>query len=118
MAKSACPMVQIATAACLATPLKINKSVMVSFCKFTCALAAEGMLPLVDEFLQFWSACVDPQQIAIPHTYFDTMAKVKALEKQPLLRMHMTMAMYCEEGVSPRPHWPLVSKRHGAAGET
>ena len=45
----AVPLAAITTAACLATPLKINQAVMGSFCKFVCQMATERQLPLVSE---------------------------------------------------------------------
>ena len=94
------PLAAITTAACLGTPLKMNQAVMGSFCKFVCQMATERQMPLVNEFLQFWTSCVDPKEIAIPHTFFDAMQKCKALLKHPKLRLHMSMAMYCKEGLT------------------
>ena len=94
------PLASITTAACLGTPLKIQQAVMGSFCKFVCQMATERHLPLVNEFLQFWTSCVDPKEIAIPHTYFDALHKCKVLQQHPKLRLHMSMAMYCKEGLS------------------
>ena len=96
------PLQHICTAACLATPLKLNPTVMGSFCKFVCQMASEGKMHLVEEFLQFWSASVDPRKIAIPHTFFDAMSRAKHLDTHSLVRMHMAMAMYCEEGSLPK----------------
>ena len=96
--KVALPLQEIATAACMATPLKLNPVVMGSYCKFVCQMAAEQKMYLVEEFLQFWSATVDPAHRCIPNTFFESMCKFKPLEKHGLLRMHMAMAMYCEEG--------------------
>ena len=96
------PLQEIATAACMATPLKLKPVIMGSYCKFVCQMAVEQQMPLVDEFLKFWSASVDPAQISIPNMFFDFMCKFKPLDKQGLLRMHMTMAMYCAEGSTPK----------------
>ena len=97
------PLASITTAATLATPLRLNPQVMGAFCKFVCQMTAEHNSSLVNEFLDFWSANVDPRHIAIPHSFFESMAKTKALEKQGLLRLFMSMAMYCDEGSMPRP---------------
>ena len=94
------PLASITTAACLGTPLKIQQAVMGSFCKFVCQMATERHMSLVNEFLQFWTSSVDPQEMAIPHTYFDALHKCKVLQKNPKLRLHMSMAMYCKEGLS------------------
>ena len=96
------PLQQIVTAACMATPLKMNPVVMGSYCKFVCQMAAEQKTHLVEEFLQFWSASVDPALRCIPNTFFESLCKFKPLEKQGLLRMHMAMAMYCKEGSTPK----------------
>ena len=64
--KVALPLQEIATAACMATPLKLNPVVMGSYCKFVCQMAAEQKMYLVEEFLLFWSATVDPAHRCIP----------------------------------------------------
>jgi len=64
--KVSMPLAQITAAACFSTPLRLNPAVMGSYCKSVCQMAAEGKLHLVDEFLQFWSATVDPSRVCIP----------------------------------------------------
>ena len=92
------PLHQIVTHATFQTPLRLPPAVVAATCKFVCGMAACGTLPLVQEFLDFWSSTVDPKSIAVPHSFFEAMSKTKPLESSPYLRLHMAMAMYCAEG--------------------
>ena len=110
------PLHQIVSHASHQTPLRVPPAVIAASCKFVCGMAACGALPLVQEFLQFWTSTVDPKTIAVSHQFFEAMSKTKPLEPTPFLRLHMTMAMYCAEGVvvkaPPSPHQAgLLSKR-------
>ena len=92
------PLAQIVTAACLRTPLRLNSATVGSYCRFVCQMGEERSMPLVDDFLGFWSASVDPKALAIPHTFFDALSKSLALKKRPVLRASMLMTMYTSEG--------------------
>ena len=87
------PLGQIAAAACLSTPLKLNASVVGSYCKFACQMASEGKLYLVDKHLAFWSAPVDPSQLCIPKFFLRGNVQASSLATRILMRMYMAMAM-------------------------
>ena len=63
------PLSLIVQSALRQTTVKVQPAIMGPFCRFVCQLAQEGKLDLVDEYLAWWSAAVDPQQIAVPHTH-------------------------------------------------
>ena len=63
-----------------------------------CVMAADLHLHLVGEFLDFWTANVDPSAMSLAHTYLDNLCKNKALVKKPLTRLALALVMYTEEG--------------------
>ena len=92
------PLTQIVAATCLRSPLKLNGSVVGSFCRYVCQMAEEKHAHLVTEFLVFWSATVDPRALALPHTYLDAIAKSPDLKGHPHLRLWLLIVMYTQEG--------------------
>ena len=53
---------------------------------------------LVDEFLAFWSANVDPSALSLPYTFLDHLCRAKSMAGKPQTRLAITIAMYTEEG--------------------
>ena len=67
-----------------------------------CLMAQEGAMPMVDEFLEFWSGNVDPSALSLPHIFLDNLSRNRALVKKPQTRLAMAIAMYTEEGAQSR----------------
>ena len=81
------PLAQLVASACNRTPLRINPTVVGGYCRFVCLMAQEGAMPMVDEFLEFWSGNVDPSALSLPHIFLDNLSRNKALVKKPQTRL-------------------------------
>ena len=98
----AMPLHSITLAAILSSPLKINSAIMSSFCKWVCQMCEDHSLGLVREYLDFWSAKVDPRAMTLPHTFFQQLEKSPSLTGQGLVKMHLVMAQYTKDGLAER----------------
>jgi hypothetical protein len=65
-------------------------------------MGEERSMHLVERYLEFWSASVDPKALAIPHSFFDAISKSLALKNRPALRTSMLITMYTSEGAALR----------------
>ena len=63
-----------------------------------CLMASEACMPLVEEFLEFWTGNVDPSALSLPHNFLDFMCKSKVLAGKPQTRLAIAFAMYTKEG--------------------
>ena len=67
-----------------------------------CLMASEACMPLVEEFLEFWTGNVDPSALSLPHNFLDFMCKSKVLAGKPQTRLAIAFAMYTKEGSQSR----------------
>ena len=65
-------------------------------------MVADNFKILVDEFLDYWTANVDPSALSLPHTFLDNLCKNKVMNKRPLTRYALVLTMYTQEGSQAR----------------
>ena len=57
-----------------------------------CAMVADNFKILVDEFLDYWTASVDPSALSLPPTFLDNLCKNKVMNKRPLTRYALVLS--------------------------
>ena len=92
------PLSKVVNAMAMKNTLRLNPSVLGGFARWVCQMAEEKQTKLVHVFLDSWTINVNSKELAIPHSFFDNAAKTDALKQKALLRLHLALAMYTNEG--------------------
>jgi hypothetical protein len=96
------PLVQIVTATCLKSTLRMNPSVVSGYARFVCQMAEERKLPLVKRYMDYWSGHVDPKIMSVPHSFFDGLSRSEVLKGKADVRLNLLITMCTTENATPR----------------
>ena len=82
-------------------PVKLGERQKQGQCRYVLQFYKEGQGNLVSELCRWHSAHIDPQELTLPSTIWETLSNVSkypALEDAPFVRMHLALAAYTPEG--------------------
>jgi hypothetical protein len=90
-------------------PAKISVPALMNLCKFYIGFLENGVVDLVQDLVDFHSLTVDPKELTVSTSFFQTIVSEEALSKCPHTRLHLVISQYTTEKMRVMAGGPGVS---------
>ena len=91
-------------------PAKISPHALMNLCRFYIGFLENGVVDLVTDLVDFHSQTVDPKELTVSTSFFQTLVAEEILSKCPHTRLHLVLTQYTSEKTRVQAGGPSVSQ--------
>ena len=91
-------------------PAKVSPHALMNLCKFYIGFLDNGVVDLVTDLVDFHSHTVDPRELTVSTSFFQSLVSEEALSKCPQTRLYLVMTQYTMEKTRAQAGGPSVAQ--------